>query len=307
MTHKKQTLLLGAHLSVAGGLEEAIYRGESIGCTTIQLFTKSNRRWFAKPLTQEAIATFRQAVSESNIESLVAHAAYLINLGSPKREIRQKSVQALKEEFSRCEQLGIAYLVLHPGSRGDSSETESLDLIATQLDEVAAAIPGKSMILLETMAGQGSNLCHRFEQIAYVYNKITHKERIGVCFDTCHVFAAGYDLRTEKKYQAVWDEFDRTIGLSRLKVIHINDSKKELGSRVDRHEHIGKGLLGSESFRLLFNDKRFFAIPKILETPKKHLSEDLMNMKTIGRLLSKLTKKMRLIKIAVKDEETESK
>ncbi len=286
MTHNKKSLLLGAHVSIAGGPEQAIYRGESIGCTAIQIFTKSNRQWLAKPLKQEEIDAFQKAWKNSTIQSVIAHAAYLINIGSSNPETVKKSTQSLAIELERCQQLGIPYLVLHPGSRGDLSEKECLQQITQQLDTVLESTPGNTMILLETMAGQGSNMCYRFEQIASIYQESRNKERLGVCFDTCHVFAAGYDLRTEETYQAVWNEFDTIIGLHLLKAIHINDSKKELNSRVDRHEHIGKGELGSNAFQLLFNDERFFDIPKILETPKKRPEDDLHNIQTIKGLVS---------------------
>ena len=286
MTRDKKSLLLGTHVSIAGGPEQAIYRGEAIGCTAIQIFTKSNRQWLAKPLEQEEIDAFRKAWNNSTIQSVIAHAAYLINIGSSNPETVKKSTQSLAIELERCQQLGIPYLVLHPGSRGDLSEKECLQQITQQLDTVLESTPGNTILLLETMAGQGSNMCYRFEQIASIYQESRNKERLGVCFDTCHVFAAGYDLRTEETYQAVWNEFDTIIGLHLLKAIHINDSKKELNSHVDRHEHIGKGELGSNAFQLLFNDERFFDIPKILETPKKRPEDDLHNIQTIKGLVS---------------------
>ncbi len=290
MNDNKPTLLIGAHMSIAGGPAQAIHRGESIGCTAIQIFTKSNRQWYAKPLQQEDIDTFKHAWNNSTIQSVIAHAAYLINLGSPNPNTQKKSAESLIDELTRCHQLGIPYLVLHPGSRADSSELQSLQKIVDQLDYVFEAAPGNSTILLETMAGQGKNLCYRFEQLATIYDKSKHKDRLGVCVDTCHVFAAGYDLRTQQTYDALWKEFDSIIGLDLLKAIHINDSKKGLGSRVDRHEHIGKGLLGIDFFGFLFNDPRFFSIPKILETPKESLSDDRNNMETIAKLITPETR-----------------
>lgn len=297
MDHHKQTLLLGAHISIAGGLERAIYRAQSIGCTAIQLFTKSNRQWLAKELSNEAIQAFKSAQNNSIIESVTAHAAYLINIGSSNPIIREKSTHSLKNELFRCQQLAIPYLVLHPGSHGQAPKQECLNQIAEQLDEVCETTPGTSLILLETMAGQGSNLCYQFEQLAYVYDKVHNKHRLGICFDTCHVFAAGYDLRNEPSYNKVWDEFDNVLGFDLLKVIHVNDSKKPLAARVDRHEHIGKGLLGFESFRLLFNDHRFFTIPKIIETPKDTLLDDLLNMQRIIQLISKKNREELIIKV----------
>lgn len=290
MPQEKKKLLLGAHISTTGGFDKAIHRGESIGCTTIQIFTKNNRQWFAKPIISSEMEVFKNAQKNSIIKTVVAHAAYLINIGASDEVIKNKSLQALKQELERCEQLAIPFLILHPGSSGSMDEYECLDQIALNLDQVISQVPGTSMILLETMAGQGTNLCYTFEQIAHIINRSQFRNRLGVCLDTCHVFAAGYDLRTEETYNRLWEKFDSIIGLEKLKIIHINDSKKELGSRVDRHEHIAQGQLGAEPFKLLFNDPRFFDIPKILETPKEDLIEDLRNMQVICTLLSQKTR-----------------
>lgn len=307
MHSEKQTLLLGAHISVGGGLEQAFARGESIGCTTMQIFTKSNRQWACKPLALPEITAFKQAWEKSYIQDIVVHAAYLINIASAQQEVVAKSARALKEELSRCEQLGIPYLVLHPGSNKTNTKEESLAQIAKQLDLALESVPGKTMILLETMAGQGSNLCSQFEELATVYKAVRNKNRVGICFDTCHAFAAGYDIQTKETYEKLWELFDQILGLELLKVIHVNDSKKELGSRVDRHEHIGKGKIGDEAFSLLFNDKRFFSIPKILETPKETLAEDLENMQKIVSLLQPETKNKLEIKVVDKKLEAKSK
>jgi len=294
---KKHQLLLGAHMSITGGFEKALERGESIGCSVIQIFTKSNRQWRAKPLTSESIKTFKNAFKKSPIQLVVAHASYLINIGSDKPEINKKSIEALKIELQRCEMLGIPYLILHPGSCGTLSEKECIEKIAENLNHVLHSVPGDSMILLETMAGQGSNMGYRFEQLKEIYTRIKNKKRVGFCFDTCHTFAAGYGLKTPNEYNALWKEFDTILGLEKLKAIHINDSKRKQGSQVDRHEHIGKGKLGLEPFKLLFNDPRFFDIPKILETPKeKDLKDDIINLKTIRNLLSPETKKILHVK-----------
>lgn len=295
MSSKKHRLLLGAHMSISGGLEKAIERGESIGCTTIQLFTKSNRQWHAKPLSEEDIELFIKTAQSSAIHPIIAHATYLINIASPETKIEKQSTQALAKELERCQELGIHYLVLHPGSYVKGSPDEGIERIINNLNEVLDNVPGNTIIALETMAGQGSALCSTFEQIAYIINHIRHKKRIGVCFDTCHAFVAGYDLRTPKAYEQTWKHFNDVIGLENLNVIHVNDSKKGLNSRVDRHEHIGKGELGLEAFELLFNDERFFGIPKILETPKvtqEPFTEDKMNMETIRGLLSASTRKI---------------
>ena len=281
----KHPLLLGAHMSVAGGFEQAIFRGESIGCTAIQIFTKSNRQWKASPITDEQAILFKKTVQNSSIHYVVAHASYLINSAAPDPEIHKKSVGALAQELQRCELLGIPYLILHPGSAGKSDQKLALAQIAQSLDDVFDEIPGSTMILLENMAGQGSSTCSTFESLATVRHLTHHKKRVGICFDTCHAFAAGYDLRTELSYEKIWQEFDKIIGLEHLKTMHINDSKKELGSKVDRHEEIGHGALGLESFRLLFNDSRFFSIPKILETPKDTLEDYAKNMQLLKSLI----------------------
>ncbi len=307
MNTKKQTLLLGAHISVSGGLEQAFFRGESLGCTTMQIFTKSNRQWHCKPLTASEIDLFKKRHAASMIQTIIVHASYLINLGSANPEVLKKSIRGLKEELLRCEQLGIPYLVLHPGSNGTHANQKTLIQIAQELDNVFQSVPGTTMILLETMAGQGSSVCHQFEQLATIYTSSRNKTRLGVCLDTCHIFAAGYDIRIKEDYDKTIAAFDRIIGLNALRVIHINDSKKELGSRVDRHEHIGKGKLGLEPFRLLFNDKRFFNIPKILETPKEHLRDDLENMKKVVSLLDLTTKQALEIRVVNEIFEAKSK
>ncbi len=294
MTREKSRLLLGAHMSIAGGIQKAVIRGAAIGCTTIQIFTKNNRQWFTKKLQPEMIRAFKRVAKETNISPIVAHASYLINLGSPHPNTVTKSIQSLVDEIERCELLGIPYLVLHPGSHLSSGEKNCLKQIATNIDYVMKQTTGKVMLLLETMAGQGSGVCYTFEHIASIREMVNCKNKIGVCLDTCHVFVAGYDLRNKTNYQLLWKKFDDIIGLTHLKVIHINDSKKRLGTRVDRHEGMGKGEIGLECFRLLFNDKRFFDIPKILETPKETLEDDARNLRIIKELLSLDTQRILL-------------
>lgn len=292
MIAKNHRLLLGAHMSTAGGYEQAILRGESIGCATIQLFTKSNRMWHGKKIDPEATDLFKETAKKSGINPLLSHASYLINIGSNNPIIYKKSLEALLDELERCQELGIAYLVLHPGSSGTESESNALERVAISLDDVLEQFHGSTMILLENMAGQGSALCYSLEQLALVRELVTHKKRIGVCIDTCHAFAAGYDLRTPATYQQFWKQFDSLIGLDQLKALHINDSKKELGSRVDRHEDIGTGLLGLEPFRLLMNDADLFDVPKILETPRAELKDYVRNMNTLKGLLSDKTRSL---------------
>lgn len=289
---KKQTLLLGAHISIAGGYDKALKQAASIGCTTLQIFTKSNRQWAAKPITDDEANLFKKTGKELGLENVIVHASYLINLASANKQVQEKSLHALIQELERCHQLGIRYLVLHPGSNGECKKEEGLQLIADGINNALEALnpDNKTMILLETMAGQGSTLCSTFEEIGIIRSLIDKKNYVGVCVDTCHIFAAGYDLRTKKEYNKTWDALDSAIGIENVKVIHCNDSKKECGSRVDRHEAIGNGQLEDKSFELLFNDRRFFDIPKILETPKTDIQEDLLNMQHIITLLTEKTK-----------------
>ena len=286
---KQHSLLLGAHMSIAGKLHQAIERGESIGCTAIQIFTKSNRQWGAKQLTDEEITDFKKAWKQSSIQSVITHATYLINIGSSNKELEKKSIDALSMELDRSASLGIPYLVLHPGSYTDTDEKSCIDRISANLNKLLKKTSGIHL-LLETMAGQGTGVGYTFEQLAEIIKQSDFKSKLGVCLDTCHVFAAGYDFRTKKTYEEMWENFDKIIGLNKLKAIHLNDSKQDLGSRVDRHADIGKGKIGNNAFELLINDPRFFDIPKILETPKKDLNEDKHNMETVMGLLSHKTK-----------------
>ncbi|KPJ50061.1 MAG: endonuclease IV [candidate division Zixibacteria bacterium DG_27] len=267
MSSKK--ILLGAHMSIAGGVYNCFDHGEHFKCTTIQIFTKSSNQWRAKPLTEEEIATYKRRQRETGISPVVAHNSYLINLGSNDKALLEKSKEAFLVEIERCELLEIPYLVMHPGAHTGAGEAAGIKTIADSLSWLHHKSPkAKVMICLETTAGQGTNLGYRFEQIARIIESTDSPDRLGVCFDTCHTFAAGYDIRTEKAYRKTMREFDSVIGLMRLKVIHFNDCKKELGSRVDRHAHIGEGFIGVEPFGFFMNDRRFAKTPKILETPK---------------------------------------
>lgn len=293
MTNKKHRLLLGAHMSVAGGLEKAIQNGELLNCSAIQIFTKSNRQWYAKPISKDEEILFQKTLKNSSIVSVIAHSSYLINIGSPLKLIEEKSYISLVQELQRCKQLGIKFLVIHPGAHLKDDINKCLTRITHNLDKALIEVPGNVSILLENTAGQGTNLGYSFEQLAIIREKAQNKKRIQFCFDTCHAFAAGYDLRSAQTYKAVWEKYDQIIGIEHLKAIHINDSQKSLSSRIDRHEHIGKGKLGLEFFDLLFNDPRFFDIPKILETPKKNdLKDDKVNLETLRNLLSDQTKKL---------------
>lgn len=280
--------LIGAHVSTSGGLYTAVERATVTGCNVIQIFTKSNRQWAAKPLTQEEIDLFKTTVAQSNIQAVVTHACYLINLAAADELIYQKSIEALTIEVLRCEQLNIPYLVLHPGSSGTTQNgAQAIEKIIKGLQVVLKKTSGKTMILLETMAGQGSSVCATFENMAAILNPSKRSKRIGVCVDTCHIFAAGYDFSTNEAYEKLWNDFDAIIGLEYLKVFHLNDSKKERGSRIDRHEDIGKGFIGSYPFELLLNDVRFITVPKILETPQNErpLEDVARNIKVLQSLI----------------------
>lgn len=261
--------LLGAHLSIAGGLPRAVDRAEASGCQALQIFTKSAGQWRARELPPEEIALFRRRVRQTKIRPVVAHNSYLINVAAADPALRQKSIDALREELDRAESLGLDGLVMHPGSYTSGTESGGLKLIADALASILESRPdGTTRILLEQTAGQGSNLGHRFEQLAEIIDRLGGSPRVGVCLDTCHLLAAGYDLCSEEGYRETFRQFGRTVGFSRLKAFHLNDSKKPCGSRVDRHEHIGKGCLGVEPFRRLVNDPRFARLPMLLETPK---------------------------------------
>jgi len=276
-------MLLGAHISVSGGVDNAVSRGYRIGCTAIQIFTKNNNQWHARDLREEEIKRFLANRRNLNINPVIAHDAYLINLAANKKEILEKSREAFLVEMERCEILEIPFLVMHPGAHLGAGEHEGLKMLIesfTVLEEQSRNF--KVIICIETTAGQGTALGHKFEHIAVIIEGLENSERFACCFDTCHSFAAGYDLRTEKSYYETMEEFDKIIGLEKLKVFHLNDSKKPLGSRVDRHEHIGKGFLGLEPFRLIMNDERFCKIPKIIETPKgPDMKEDVENLKLL--------------------------
>ena len=284
----EKDLLLGAHQSIAGGVEKALARGQEVGCDTIQIFVKSPNRWVSKPLAEENVAAFKEAVVETGIWPVFAHALYLINLATPDDALWRKSLGALADDLERCEQLGLPGLVIHPGSHMGSGEEAGIARIAAALDEVHARLPGyQAQVWLETTAGQGGHLGYTFAQLRAMIDGVNEPERLGICFDTAHAFAAGYELRTQEGYEATWAEFGGTLGLDRLRAIHLNDSKRELGSRVDRHEHIGKGLLGLEPFRFLLNDPRLYGIPMTLETEKgPDLVEDKENLAVLRSLVS---------------------
>ncbi len=259
--------MIGAHVSIAGGVENAPENGRKLRCEAVQIFTRNQRQWTAPPLGEEGARSFRLALEKAGIRGAIAHASYLFNMAGDGATLR-RSREGLRDEWNRAEALGLSGLVLHPGSHLGRGELEGIDRIIDSLDAVEGRRPaGRTRLLLETTAGQGSNLGYRFEQIAAILAGVRHGERFGACLDTAHVFAAGYDIRTAEGLQAVLEEFDRVIGLDRLGAFHLNDSKAPLGSRIDRHEHIGKGKIGRDPFRVLVNEPRFRDLPMVLETP----------------------------------------
>lgn len=290
---------LGAHLSIAGGLPRAVDRAVASRCEALQIFTKSAGQWRARALPPDEIERFRRRVAETGIRPVVAHNSYLINLATAQPELRAQSVAALGEELDRAEALGLDGLVMHPGSYTSGTEADGLRLIAEALERLLDERPhAKTRILLEHTAGQGTNLGHRFEHLAEIIDRLAGTPRVGVCLDTCHLLAAGYDICSPEGYAATFDAFDRIVGMARIRAFHLNDSKKPCGSRVDRHEHIGKGCLGLEPFRMLLNDPRFAGHAMLLETPKLETPEskrrsdldpwDARNLRTLRRLIAKV-------------------
>ena len=302
--------LFGAHMSIAGGLHKAVEAAVELEMDTCQLFTanpqswgltaspaaktalqsaqfltKNANQWQGKPLSDEEVRTFRKAARESRLKYLTAHDSYLINLAAPGDNLYRKSIAAFQEELERAEALGLSYLVTHPGAHTGSGEEAGLARVAAALDEVHARCPGfKVKVLIETTAGQGSSLGARFEHLDWLLEHVKDAGRLGVCFDTCHVFAAGYPLRTDEEYAATFAEFDRVVGVSRIKAFHLNDSMKDLGSRVDRHAGIGLGRIGEHAFRRLVTDPRFRTRPMILETPKEDADGVAMDPVNLGKL-----------------------
>ena len=259
---------LGAHLSVAGGITRAIDRAEATGCESLQIFTKNSNQWRGRPLDEKDIAEFKERIAALNLP-VVSHASYLINLAAPDKTLREKSIAALEDELARGDQLGLEGVVLHPGAYTTSTETDGIQRIAEGIAGAQSRQSGSTLLLLEHTAGQGTMLGHRFEQLQAMVDYLDDASQVAFCLDTCHLVAAGYDIISETGYEQVFTEFDEILGLNRLAVFHLNDSKKPLGSRVDRHDGIGQGHLGTEPFRRLVQDSRFTHLPMMLETPKK--------------------------------------
>lgn len=277
---------IGVHLSISGGLHKALQKAGELNLQAVQIFLKNSNRWETRPYNEEDITAFLNARAAMPDIAVFAHSGYLINLAGI-GDVHTKSLTALADELHRADQMGIDYLVLHPGSHGGRGLDTGIETVAESLN----IIFGKSKntkILLETTAGQGFSIGHRFEHLRSIMDKTSYHQRLGVCLDTCHVFAAGYDISQKKSYRSILSEFNSIIGLKKMKLIHLNDSKKECGCMVDRHEHIGKGRIGDEGFRLLLNDNNLKNIPMILETPKFNNDEaDKNNLRTIRRLIKK--------------------
>ena len=286
---------LGAHLSIAGGLPRAVERAHATGCDTLQIFTKPAGQWRARALPPDEVNAFRARAAELGIRPIVAHASYLINLAAPDPDLRRRSIGALTGELDRADALGLAGVVLHPGSYTTGTEHGGLRLVAAAIEEVfESRPPGGAGLLLEHTAGQGTNLGHRFQHLSVLLDANAATDRLGICLDTCHLLAAGYDIATADGYARTLDEFDERIGLSRLQVLHLNDSKHPCGSRKDRHDHIGQGCVGLEAFGRLVRDPRLAAVPMILETPKAARDTgrvvaadpaDLRNLETLRSLI----------------------
>ena len=272
-------------MSIRGGVSLAIERARSIDCTAMQIFVKNNMQWFARPLSRMEIRAFLDHVRRGELLSVFGHASYLINLATTNLQFHANSIRALAEELVRADQLELPFLVLHPGAHLGAGEQAGLEKIVNSIDEVFRKIPNvKTKIALEITAGQGSCIGHRFEHLAHIIENVREPERLRVCLDTAHLFAAGYDISSESGVRKILREFDRVIGRDRLVAIHVNDSKTPCGSRVDRHEHIGKGRIGLDVFRFIMRSPRFRKIPKVLETPKsKDLAEDVINLNTLRR------------------------
>jgi deoxyribonuclease-4 len=273
-------------MSIGGGVHRAIERACSIKCRAMQIFVKNNMQWFARPFTREEIRAFLEHADRQELAAVFAHANYLINLAAINPQFHSNSLRALAEELVRADQLRLPFIVLHPGAHLGAGEEAGIEQVVRSIDQIFAAIPKvKTRIALETTAGQGSSIGHKFEHLAAIIGQAREPERLCVCLDTAHVFAAGFDLTTAAGTRQMFREFDRIIGFEHLVALHLNDSKTSRGSRVDRHEHIGKGRIGLDAFRVIMRDRRFRKIPKVLETPKgKDLREDVINLRTLCQL-----------------------
>jgi deoxyribonuclease-4 len=271
----KEDVLLGCHVSIVGGFDIAVERGAALGCTAIQIFTRNQLRWYSKPIEREQIERFRRALTgNAGVQEVCAHGSYLPNLASPDTGIAKRSILSVSDELERCGKLGVCCLILHPGSHMEYGEKAGIRRIVSSL---RSALGGRSeavRVLVETTAGQGTGLGYRFEHLRDIADGVGD-HRLGACLDTCHIFAAGYDIRSDEEYERTLDHWDRTVGLSNLRAIHLNDSKGDIGSRIDRHQHIGEGMIGLDAFRRFMQDERFNEVPKIIETPKRMNGADM--------------------------------
>ncbi len=276
---------LGAHMSISGGVNKAAARGQEVGCEAMQIFTKNSNQWKAKPLAPAEITAFQEACKAAGIAPVIAHSAYLINLAAPDDALYERSIQAFLDELQRCELLGIPHLVVYPGAHMGTGEENGLRRVAAAIDRVHRETPElQASIALEVTAGQGTALAYKFEHFAAILEQVEAPERLGFCLDTCHLLAAGYDFRTRQGYDRMMDAWDDLVGIARIRVVHLNDSKKDLGSRVDRHEHIGQGYIGTQGFEFLLNDRRLAGLPMVLETPKED-EADVRNLQTLRSLI----------------------
>jgi len=279
----------GVHQSISAGFDAAVFDAATNGFYCIQIFSANSSRWKNRPISPQAAARFKDASARTGLIMPLIHDSYLINLASPDQELLDKSIESFTDELVRADALGIKNIVMHPGAAKDDSRENGLERVAKSLDQIFEATPNiQTTVLLETTAGQGTYLGSSFEELEAIIEASSHKERLGVCFDTCHAFAAGYEFRTRETYDALFEQFDKIIGLERLRAFHLNDSVKGLGLRVDRHAHIGCGELGLEPFRMIVNDERFFEIPMYLETPKGESEKgedwDVVNLRTLKSL-----------------------
>jgi deoxyribonuclease-4 len=288
MTRRRDEI--GAHMSIAGGLHLALERAREVGCGAVQIFLKNQRQWAAKPLGKEEIRMFRAAHRQTGIRHVFAHSSYLINLANPGPTLWARAVTAFTDELERAEALGLSCVVIHPGSHMGAGLDAGLGRVAAALDETLARTAGyRVKIALENTAGAGNSVGRTFGELRSLIERAARPERIGVCVDTCHLFAAGYDLRNEAGYRRAMAECEATVGRRRVLAFHLNDAKAPLGSGLDRHEHIGRGFLGIAPFRFLLNDRRFARVPKVLETPKEpEPTADLRNLATLRRLRRRL-------------------
>ncbi len=280
---------IGAHISISGGMEKALFKGKRLGCEVVQIFTHNTSSWYMKPISSEQLELFEKAKKETKVIPVSVHVGYLINLASFEDKIWKNSVNALKKEIQRAELLGIPYVVMHPGAHKGVGEKEGIKRISEGLKEVISETSQKTKILLETTAGQGTSIGYRFEHLSEIMERVNSPNRMGICLDTCHIFSAGYDFRTKEQYEALIRELERIIGIDYVFLIHINDSKKECGSRVDRHMHIGKGKIGEKGLAYFLKDNRFKEVPFIIETPKekygKGIDYDIINLQRLKQII----------------------